>query len=113
MANSELSPEEFARTTASDLGLPGDMEPVIAHKIRETLFRVLCSWIEDPASVPTKDTPLASEIKLFMASQYSSIEMITNLWKRAKPTTAEDIASVAQPTLPQHKYNKANIWISN
>jgi hypothetical protein len=28
-------------------GLPADMEPVIAHKIREVIFRNLCSWIDD------------------------------------------------------------------
>jgi hypothetical protein len=87
------------------------MEPVISHKIRETLFRTLCSWVEDP-SVPSRDAPAISEVKLYMASQYSSIEMITNLWKRAKPNSAEDIASVAQPTLPQDKDTNAGVWMS-
>jgi hypothetical protein len=34
-----LSPESFARTTCSDLGLPPAMEPAIAFRLREAVMR--------------------------------------------------------------------------
>ena len=38
-ANKKVSPEKFARTTCDDLGLPAQMEPLIAFRIRESLLR--------------------------------------------------------------------------
>lgn len=48
LGSNDVTPEQLARTTCSDLGLPGDMEPAIAHKVRETLFRLVCTWMDDP-----------------------------------------------------------------
>ncbi len=33
------SPEDFAKITCADLGLPMEMEPAIAHRIRESVMR--------------------------------------------------------------------------
>lgn len=40
MANGGCSPEDFARITCSDLGLPAEMEPSISHRIRESVIRL-------------------------------------------------------------------------
>ncbi len=34
----ENDPETFAEKTCSDLGLPAELEPVIAFKIRESVY---------------------------------------------------------------------------
>ena len=39
LTSPEGSPEKMARVTCSDLGLPPEMEPVIANKIREEIIR--------------------------------------------------------------------------
>jgi len=44
--NAEISPEAFARTTCADQGLPSTMEPVIAYKIRDAIFREVVRWVE-------------------------------------------------------------------
>lgn len=36
---SDLTPEEFARQLAADLGIGGEFVPMIAHEIHEQLFR--------------------------------------------------------------------------
>ena len=33
------APEYFAKVTCTNLGLPFEMEPVIAHAIRESIYR--------------------------------------------------------------------------
>lgn len=114
MASSDLSPERFAKITCADLGLPSDMELAIAHKIRETLFRLVCSWIEDTRSLePSKKAEFrASDLKVSLVAQHSAVDMMSNLWKRAKPTSVEDAAAVPQPMLPNNKDTNACVWKS-
>eukprot|EP01041_Mallomonas_annulata_P006417 gene6417-12975_t len=105
-------PELFARRTCSDLGLPLEMEPAIAHRIRETLIRNLLTWIEDPSSIklqqPIEET--VSEVKVSLVQPHQSVDMITNLWKRAKPSSHEEQAALPNPKLPKDKDTNAGIW---
>ena len=39
MNSTACTPEDFARITCSDLGLPPEMEPAISHRIRENIIR--------------------------------------------------------------------------
>lgn len=108
-----LTPEEFASITCGDLGLPTEIEPAIAHKIRETLFRWIISILQHPNST---DTNIQMEFKvadtkatLVQGSQ--AVDMVTNLWKRAKPNSLDEMASVPQPQLPQDKESNLHVWL--
>lgn len=114
---SAITPEKFARTTVADLGLPADMEPVIAFKIRETLFRNMISWLDDPNLVETVPTISAeealskvSEIKISLVSATQAVDMATNLWKRAKPSSVDDHAYTPMPYMSLDKDSNASIW---
>lgn len=110
--NSYITPEIFARTTCADLGLPSEMEPAISHKLRESLFRLIVQWIEEPntSTLPAQYTKPLSEIKVTLVSSYHAVDMVNNLWKRAKPNSVEDIALVPQPLLPKDRETNASIW---
>ena len=45
-SNCGTLPEDFARTTRVDLGLPLEFEPLIAFKIREYIFRRIISILD-------------------------------------------------------------------
>jgi hypothetical protein len=110
-----VSPESFAKITCADLGLPLEMQSAIAHKIREILFRNMISWLEDPAAYTTPDTVddsnmKPSEVKVSVVSIVQATEMTTNLWKRAKPSSYEELASIPQPMLPANRDTNAGIW---
>ena len=113
----DISPEKFACITCSDLGLPPEMEPAIAHKIRENLFRNFIVWLDDPQhfELPNAiiDVPQPSEVKVTLVPPHQAIEMSTNLWKRAKPSSVDEQASVPQPLMPTNKDTNASIWKSS
>ena len=109
-------PQDFARTTCADLGLQTDMEPAIAHKIRENIFRAVITWLDDVrrgviVEGDTDLTPTQSDIKLQLVSAQHTVDMMTNLWKRAKPISADDSASIPQPVLPADRNSNACAWI--
>lgn len=169
--SSSVTPESFASTTCSDLGLPSEMEPAIAHKIREILFRLMISWMDDPKGIDsilslnnnangisgvsnssnsasnnssgnsstnttvnsagsnpvnTSSNPnnvtnvtnnssssfstMVSEIKVSLVHPAQAIDMTTNLWKRARPNSVEEQASIPQPILPLDKDSNLSIW---
>jgi hypothetical protein len=109
-----LSPEEFAATTTADLGLPAEIEPAIAHKIRESLFRWLYTMVQNPNLSPSETNLIAEfkvhEAKINFVPPNQVVDMVTNLWKRAKPNTLEEIAAVPQPQLPIDKDTNSLIW---
>lgn len=109
-----LTPEEFAATTTADLGLPPEIEPAIAHKIRESLFRWLYNMVQNPNMTPSETNLVAefkvNEAKVNFVAPNQVVDMVTNLWKRAKPNTLEEIAAVPQPQLPVDKDSNAFIW---
>lgn len=110
----KLTPEEFATITASDLGLPHEIEPAIAHKIREALFRWMYNILLNPNLSPT-ETNLQPEFKVNETKAVyiqpgAVIDMTNNLWKRAKPNTIEEYAAVPQPQLPTEKDTNSGIW---
>jgi hypothetical protein len=92
------------------------MEPAIAHKIRENIFRAVITWLDDVRQgivvVDDADVvPVPSEIKLALVSPQHTVDMMTNLWKRAKPISADDTASIPQPVLPADRDSNACAWI--
>lgn len=113
---SELTPEQFARITCADLGLPAEMEAVISFKIRETLFRNMITWLDEPKSaemlptIPDSQVPKASETKISLVTAVQAVDMATNLWKRAKPASIEDQIYTPMPFLPADRDTNASIW---
>lgn len=107
-----ITPEQFAYITCKDLGLPNDLRPAIANKIRETLFRWVISLIEHPENIETATTAefKVSDTKVSLAQSFNAVEMATSLWKRAKPSTMEESAAVPQPLLPQERGTNAGAW---
>ena len=108
-------PEIFARKTCEDLGLPLEMEPAISHRIRESLMKIIISSIELNDSSKQQSAPdlyqeTESDIKISLVQPNISVDMISNLCKRAKPHTAEDQAYIPQPMLPKNRYTNALIW---
>lgn len=108
-----LTPEEFAITTCQDLGLPFEMEPAIAHKIREHMFRWLINLIDNPQLCETVviGEEKTSETKVSLVQPNQAVDMAINLWKRAKPNTLEECAVIPQPLLPVNKDSNATVWI--
>jgi len=41
------------------------------------------------------------------------VDMVSNLWKRAKPNNIDECAAVPQPQLPSDRDSNASIWISS
>jgi hypothetical protein len=108
-----ISPESFAATTCADLGLPSDMEPAIAHKIRENIFRSIVSWLDDinnPVQADFKNIQVMSDTKVMLVQPNQAIDMVVNLCKRAKPSAIEDQAAIPQPMLPANKDTNAYFW---
>jgi hypothetical protein len=109
----DYTPEEFAITTCADLGLPAELEPAIAHKIREALFRWLINILQNPNLEDTKMTsefPTVDDTKTVLMSGVHFVDMVSNLWKRAKPNTIDECAAVPQPQLPVDRDSNASIW---
>ena len=111
-----ITPEMFASSTCSDLGLPGEMEPAIAHKLREILFRNLMSWVDDSKSLDTifasqTTHPIkTSEIGVKLVPAATVVEMTSQLWKRVKPSPEDVFTSIPQPMLPYNRDTNAMIW---
>eukprot|EP01031_Cornospumella_fuschlensis_P027757 gene27757-33525_t len=128
------TPEDFARTTVADLGLPLEMEPAIAHKIRESLFRWLIGVLQNPSGTP-EEVSLTPEFKIENAANTTSassstsappqvprltpvpthhvVDMVGSLWKRARPQSLEDVSSVPQPLLPPGIAATNTLGVSN
>ena len=108
-------PESFARKTCDDIGLPSEMEPAIAHRIRETLMKMILAFLEDPespAAFIAKADDAVSEIRVNLVAPHSALEMVGNLWKRARPNKIEDQAYMVHPRLPTDKMSNARAWES-
>lgn len=107
-----FTPEDFASLTCSDLGLPIEMEPAIAHKIRESLFRWIITVLQNPTvdDVTLRQEFPIPENKVVLVPNNQTVDMITNLWKRAKPNHLDEIAVVPQPQLPVDKESNAESW---
>ncbi len=112
--NTALTPEMFAEVTCRDLGLPCEMTPAIAHKIRETLFRWLINLVETPSLcmnvVEVSEEDKVGEVTVSLVQPSQVVDMATNLWKRAKPNSLEESAAIPQPLLPVDKETNASIW---
>lgn len=130
-ADNTITPEKFARQTCAELGLPADMEPPIAHKIREHIFRMTIQWIENyyasnsvnvPSFVSTSSTnvvatnplnPLATkadDLKIALLAPYSVSDQLSSLWKKARPNTTDDINFVAYAYLPDNAISNSVMW---
>ena len=111
--SSYLTPEIYASRTCKELGLPLEMRPAISFKIREALFRWLITLIEYPDNMDIRimEEFKVSETKITMGHHPHTVEMMSNLWKRAKPSAIEDQSSIPQPLLSSDKNSNASVWM--
>ncbi len=111
------TPESFAEITCKDLGLPSEMEPAIAHKIREVLFRWLIGLLENPSQcvsvLSVSEEDKLSDAKVALVPPQQVVDMASNLWKRAKPNSPDESAAIPQPLLPVNKESNAFVWKEN
>lgn len=106
-----ISPEHFAVQTVADLKLPLEMGPIIAHRIREHIFRFLLHILSDPDNeVMEDDVEILSETPSVKAVGAQSTTMSLNLWERAKPATVDDNACFPQSMLPKDKNSNTIVW---
>ena len=109
--NGDITAEIFARTTCADLGLPAEMEPAIAHKIRETLFRLMLQWIDEPSSLeapaPTEDADIKGEARVQLISESG---LVSELWRRAKPDDSSIVNKFPHPVIPRDVTTNASTW---
>jgi len=111
--SSYLTPEIYASRTCKELGLPLEMRPAISFKIREALFRWLITLLEYPDNMDIRimEEFKVSETKITMGHHPHTVEMMSNLWKRAKPSAIEDQSSIPQPLLSSDKNSNASVWM--
>jgi len=111
--SSYLTPEIYACRTCKELGLPLEMRPAISFKIREALFRWLITLLEYPDNMDIRimEEFKVSETKITMGHHPHTVEMMSNLWKRAKPSAIEDQSSIPQPLLSSDKNSNASVWM--
>jgi hypothetical protein len=113
------APEYFAKVTVMNLGLPGEMEPVIAHNIRENIFRMLFAYVEQQSSGKAAAAAGAAEaspelapsqLNVTVVAPNQAVDMITNLWRRARPMHFDDQQSIPQPMMPAQVDANAHVW---
>ena len=108
------TPESHARNRCAEKGLPPEVEPVIAYKIRENIFRSIIQWIENP-SLPSnyaEPKPLPST-SVRLETLQKSTNYINELWKRAKPADIDDSYCNPDVYLPNNKDTNARIWATS
>jgi len=132
-----LTPEEFAVITCAELGLPAEMEPAIALKIRDTLMSIFIDWVaklssESSASPASLSASSASSLSLRGAASTSvprtqpipdnfpsevrvsaipvqlGTEMSQSMWKACKPADRDVVASAANPVVPTEAEKQGN-----
>lgn len=107
------SPEDFARQTCADLGLPAEMQPVIALRTRETLFREVLRVLEGAEMLrePSSSADIVSRISLQLLSPQQVVAQVSELWKDSAPRgqRAKE-AGFEDATLPGDKTNAA-VWL--
>ena len=110
--NAMYSPEEFAIQTCADLGLPAELEPAIAMKMRDTITHIftqsLCAGA--PADDVDADTHTiidsgsdssGSKITVNIVSPTLTSEMCQNMWRDCKPENIDvTSASSTRPSSP-------------
>ena len=111
-----ITPESFAIQTVSDLKLPLEMGPIIAHRIREHIFRYLLHILSHPdAASMAEDTHVISDSLPSVKAIGPEVAgwMGASLWEKAKPSTAEDNAAFPTPLLPTDRNSNASVWVKN
>lgn len=107
------SPEHFARQTCADLGLPAEMQPVIALRTREALFRDVLRVLEGAEMLrePSSAADTVSRISLQLLSPQQVVAQVSELCKEGAPggeRTKE--AGFQTAMLPGDKTNAA-VWL--
>jgi hypothetical protein len=92
------------------------MEPVIAHKIRENVFRNIIIWLDDLVNGAQVEPEIMipevpSDVRVTVVAPNAAVDMITNLWRRAKPVSVDDNALIPQPVMPKERDSNADTWI--
>jgi len=112
MKASNPTPESHARNRCAEHGLPPEVEPVIAYKIRENIFRSIIQWIDNPSMSTyhkSEPKPLPS-MTVRLETLQKSTNYINELWKRAKPADMEDSYCNPDVYLPNDKETNARVW---
>mmetsp|Transcript_1738 Transcript_1738/g.3263 ORF Transcript_1738/g.3263 Transcript_1738/m.3263 type:complete len:239 (+) Transcript_1738:115-831(+) len=80
-------PEDFARQTCADLGLPAEMQPVIALRTRESIFREVLSALEraEMLQEPSSVADTVSRISLQLLSPQEVVAQVSELCKDGAP----------------------------
>ncbi|KAJ3019630.1 Snf5- protein 1 [Thoreauomyces humboldtii] len=60
-STSSLTPEEFAKQLAADLGVGGEFVPVIAHAVREQVCFARMNWDDATPAPPVRGRPFRGE----------------------------------------------------
>lgn len=120
------SPEEFARQTRADLGLPLEFEPQIAFKIREHIYRRIISALNCEfnasdgenlglSNITSADKGSQANItgsfpNISVISPQVVVETISNVWKKYRPTTVQWTEVLAPALFPSDKSSNSHIW---
>ena len=105
------------------------MEVIISYSLRENIYKILFNCIEiaynkmknniqpkpnnpnNPNNTNTNNTNnMVSDVHVNIVAPHQAVDMVTNLWKRAKPSNYDDQASAPQPRLPRKLDSNASIW---
>mmetsp|Transcript_7069 Transcript_7069/g.10568 ORF Transcript_7069/g.10568 Transcript_7069/m.10568 type:complete len:242 (+) Transcript_7069:120-845(+) len=113
--SSIATPEEYARTTCADVGLPPEMEPSLSYHLRESCIRALLKSMDESGllSKPSSIGNIVSSISLDMIPSRKAVDMLTNLWKDGKPSSTEAEDGNPHPTLPPDPFSNAAAWSTN
>jgi hypothetical protein len=112
LLNISLTPEIFAKTTCIEQGLPIDFAPIIAFKIRESIYRHIICLLDENASQHFKlpiyktegtiiESHSRSTAQAYLYSSQTHIDMISSIWKKMKPSSVSDTGIFPYALIPQ------------
>lgn len=102
--NADITPEVFARTTCADQGLPREMEPIIAYKIRDAIFREVVRWVDNARVVGTDPTSTSKATASSPSkSKSKSTASPANTGKRGKEAEMKYVSKIRIQLIPSSK----------
>lgn len=108
-----ITPEQFANITCDDLGLPDEFRPAISHKLRESLLRWIITLLFDPENadiLSIQNNFSVSDTQVSVVTPSSAVDMCSNLWTRAKPSSYNEESVIPQPILPLNLKSNGYLW---
>ena len=117
LVGSSTSPESFAHTTCTDLGLPSEFEPLISYKIREAMYRYLLDCLDglsQPLTEPTQGTTTETDLTyphIALVQPQSFVDMVSNVWRKSKASHLDNMSRVSH-VMAADKTTNASVWLS-